>query len=154
MSCFSEFDDTKENFILPVGLGRTVQEAVNSFHQRSNVEVHCRICKKITTSSRKAWFSDLPEILFVHLKRFRREGNITSKDYWPVIHGDNISISVSGPVDGSEDGVLCNDQAVIWDSNHQMVLDPLQPHVLVYAKFQTKIPSCAGGESISKSPKT
>ena len=94
MSCFSEFDDTKENFILPVALGRSVQEAVNSFHQKSNIEVHCRICKKITTSSKEAWFSDLPKILFVHLKRFKREGNITHKDYSPIIHGDKISISV------------------------------------------------------------
>ena len=167
MSCFSEFDDTEENFILPVALGRTVQEAVNSFHQKPNAEVHCRICKKITTSSRKAWFSDLPEILFIHLKRFKREGNITRKDYSPVIHGENISISViqdsevlvptqvpfrlravinhSGPFgrghywtnvryNGSEDWVLCNDQAVIRDSNQQKVLDPLHPYVLVYAK--------------------
>ena len=167
MSCFSEFDDTEENFILPVALGRTVQEAVNSFHQKPNAEVHCRICKKITTSSRKAWFSDLPEILFIHLKRFKREGNITRKDFSPVIHGENISISViqdsevlvptqvpfrlravinhSGPFgrghywtnvryNGSEDWVLCNDQAVIRDSNQQKVLDPLHPYVLVYAK--------------------
>lgn len=71
-----------------------VQEAVDSFHQKSNDKVHCRICKMITTSSSKAWFSDLPEPLFIHLKRFKREGNITRKDYSPFIHGENISISV------------------------------------------------------------
>ena len=51
-------------------------------------------CNKVTTRSRKAWFSDLPEILIVHLKRFKREENITRNDYLPVIHGDNISILV------------------------------------------------------------
>ena len=34
MSCFCEFDDTKENFVVSVALGGTVQEAVNSIQQK------------------------------------------------------------------------------------------------------------------------
>ena len=93
-TCFSEFDDTKEDWLLPVGLEPTVQEAVNLFHRRTDSEVDCRICKAKTNSTRESWFSELPEILIVHLKRYRREENTTRKDFRQVKHGDNITIDV------------------------------------------------------------
>ena len=93
-TCFSEFDDTKEDLLLPVGLEPTVQEAVNLFHRRTDSEVDCRICKAKTNSTRESCFSELPEILIVHLKRYRREENTTRKDFRQVKHGDNITIDV------------------------------------------------------------
>ena len=38
-TCLSEFDATKEDWLLPVGLEPTVQEAVNLFHRRTDTEI-------------------------------------------------------------------------------------------------------------------
>ena len=90
----SEFDDPKEDQILPVGFEPTVQEAVNLFHQRTNIKLDCCICKAKAHCTRDSWFSELPEILIVHLKRFKMEESTQSNDFQQVKHGDNITIAV------------------------------------------------------------
>ena len=51
-----------------------------------------QFCKAKTNSTRESWFSELPEILIVHLKRFRMKENTPRKDFRQVKHGDNITI--------------------------------------------------------------
>ena len=72
-----------------------------------------QFCKAKTNSTRESWFSELPEILIVHLKRYRKEENTTRKDFRQVKHGDNITIDV---IEDSE--ILVPNQVTFTQSSY------------------------------------
>ena len=82
--------------IIEVPLKDNIQISIDSFHHSELLEgtraAECKICKENTETLRESWFSSLPEILFIHLKRFNVDGKTIRKNLDWVDYENEINV--------------------------------------------------------------